>query len=146
MKEFNMKPLKGLEDLADDKYSIKQLNRINNGNTTPVSKQASYASRQKGGLTNKKTGHISNLGKKYGAINALKGGTTQEVRLLGAKAMAKKSSKIVLQYDLEGNFIKEWASIQECGRNGFSVSSICRCCNNKANQAKGFIWKYKNNS
>ena len=143
MKEFKEKKLKGIDELDDIKYSIQQLNRIENGNKTPVSKQASYESRQKGGLTNKKTGHISELGKKYGALNALKGGTTQEIRLMGAKAMAKKSSRIVLQFDLDGNFIKEWPSTQECNRNGFAASSVSKCCNGKLKKAYGFIWKYK---
>lgn len=53
-------------------------------------------------------------------------------------------SKPVLQYDLEGNFIKEWKSIMECGRNGFSDGNISSCCQGKRKKHKGFIWKYKN--
>ena len=55
-----------------------------------------------------------------------------------------KLSKPVLQYDLNGNFIKEWKSINECGRNGFNQGDICKCCNGKRKTAKGFIWVYKN--
>lgn len=57
--------------------------------------------------------------------------------------VAEKLSKTVLQYDLEGNFIKEWKSVTECGRNGFIQSDICKCCNGKLKTHKGFIWKYK---
>ena len=55
-----------------------------------------------------------------------------------------KRSKIVIQYDLNGNLIKEWKSINECGRNGFNQGDICKCCNGKRKTAKGFIWVYKN--
>ena len=56
---------------------------------------------------------------------------------------SKKKSKPVLQYDLEGNFIKEWESIAECNRNGFLQSKIILCCQKKQKTHKDFIWKYK---
>lgn len=55
-----------------------------------------------------------------------------------------KQKKKILQYDLEGNFIREWESIAECGRNGFLQSKITLCCQGKRKTHKGFIWKYKN--
>ena len=58
--------------------------------------------------------------------------------------ISQSQSKPVLQYDLNGNLIKEWKSINECGRNGFNQGDICKCCNGKRKTAKGFIWKYKN--
>ena len=54
-----------------------------------------------------------------------------------------KKSKIVYQYTLEGNFIKEWPSARECGRNGFNQSSVSACCRGELKTHKGFIWKYK---
>ena len=59
---------------------------------------------------------------------------------------SKKKSKPVLQYDLEGNFIKEWKSTRECGRNGFNQSVICKCCRKLEHykSAYGYIWEYKN--
>lgn len=56
-----------------------------------------------------------------------------------------KCSKPVLQYDLQGNFIKEWPSMMEAERNGFNSAHICLSCQNKPNHKthKGFIWKYK---
>lgn len=57
--------------------------------------------------------------------------------------ISQSQSKPVLQYDLNGNLIKEWKSINECGRNGFNQGDICKCCNGKRKTAKGFIWKYK---
>lgn len=57
--------------------------------------------------------------------------------------VSKKLSKTVLQYDLEGNLIREWASANECGRNGFNQSHITDCCKGKRKTHKGFIFKYK---
>ena len=54
--------------------------------------------------------------------------------------------KKVLQYDLEGNFIKEWDSVYEV-LNHFkksSYSSLYRCLVGKLNSAYKFKWKYKN--
>ena len=59
------------------------------------------------------------------------------------KQINGKKSKPVLQYDLEGNLIKEWLSAAECGRNGFHQAHIIDCCKGKYKQHKGFIWKYK---
>ena len=57
--------------------------------------------------------------------------------------MVEKQSKPVLQYDLNGNLIKEWKSISECGRNGFHIFCIYSCCNGKQKTHKGFKWSYK---
>lgn len=53
-------------------------------------------------------------------------------------------SKPVLQYMLNGEFVKEWASTREVERQtGFFQTNICSCCNGKYKQAYGYIWKYK---
>ena len=52
-------------------------------------------------------------------------------------------SKPVLQLSLSGDLIKEWPSIGECGRNGFSKGNVWACCNGKKPQYKGFLWMYK---
>lgn len=54
-----------------------------------------------------------------------------------------KKSKSVLQYDLEGNFIKEWKSTMECCRNGYNQGHVAECCRGERKTHKGFIWKYK---
>lgn len=54
-----------------------------------------------------------------------------------------KKSKSVLQYDLEGNFIKEWKSTRECGRNGFNQGNVAACCRGELKKYKDFIWKYR---
>lgn len=55
----------------------------------------------------------------------------------------RNKSKKVLQFSLSGEFIREWPSTSECGRNGFNYGHVCSCCNGKLKTHKGYIWKYK---
>ena len=66
----------------------------------------------------------------------------------GAAASAKKLSKKVLQYDLDGNFIAEHESLMSASRSvGKNNSgSISACCSGNQKKAYGFIWKYKENN
>ena len=57
--------------------------------------------------------------------------------------MIGKFCKIVEQFDKNDNFIKEWKSLTEIGQNGFCLSKVSLCCNNKRKSHKGFIWKFK---
>ena len=58
------------------------------------------------------------------------------------KRMAKTKSKKVLQFTLSGEFIREWESTRECGRNGFNHGNIVSCCNGKLPHYKGYKWCY----
>jgi hypothetical protein len=138
------KELPGLSHDELNELTNQYLTRVENGKQT-ITQNYCFEGRQKAGLKNKETGHIQNLGKKWGRVNALKGGTTQEIRLMGAQAMKEKSSIPVLQLSLDGILIKEWSSMNEAGRNGFNVSQISGICNNKPKMKthKGFLWKFK---
>ena len=66
------------------------------------------------------------------------------------KKIADKLSKPIVQLDLNGNFIKEWASIidvqRELGFKNGDISSVCRGAVRKGyirKTAYGFKWKYK---
>ena len=62
----------------------------------------------------------------------------------GIERMKKhQHNKYVLQYTLDGEFVREWESISEAHRNGFHRSHIIDCCRGKLKTHKGFIWKYK---
>jgi len=55
-----------------------------------------------------------------------------------------KSTKYILQYDLDGNLIKEWSNMAEIIDTGkYSNGNILRCCKNKRKTHKGFMWKFK---
>lgn len=50
----------------------------------------------------------------------------------------------ILQYMMDGTFIKEWDSIQDIQNNlGYKKSGICMCCKGKYKTSKGYIWRYK---
>lgn len=51
--------------------------------------------------------------------------------------------KKVYQFDLNGNFIREWKSTREASRNlNISHANISRCCNGIFNHSRGFIFRY----
>lgn len=54
-----------------------------------------------------------------------------------------KLSKKVLQFTLDGEFVREYPSEAECARNGFCQGHVSRCCRGERKSHKGFIFKYK---
>lgn len=56
----------------------------------------------------------------------------------------KKLSIKIKQYDLNGNYIKTWDSMNEAIRYYNNNTKICQCCKGKVNNACGFKWKYAN--
>jgi len=54
------------------------------------------------------------------------------------------NSKKILQFDLDGNFLKEWECIKYASIENFTKSSsIISVCKGKRFSAAGFIWRYK---
>ena len=54
-------------------------------------------------------------------------------------------SKAVLQYNLNGKFIKEYNSVTQAAKdNGFNQGAISNVCRGERYKAYGYIWKYKN--
>lgn len=49
----------------------------------------------------------------------------------------------ILQYDFEGNIVKEWDSANRASIDGFDPSSIIKCCKRKIKYHKGYVFKYK---
>lgn len=67
----------------------------------------------------------------------------QRQRLSDAhKGLESTKRKIILQFDLEGNFIKEWPSISKATE-VLHINNIIAVCKGKTKHAGGFIWKYK---
>lgn len=56
-----------------------------------------------------------------------------------------KKNKKIIQYNLNGEFIKEWKSLQEAEifLNVNNNTNISACCLNKQKTAWGYIWKFK---
>jgi len=58
--------------------------------------------------------------------------------------ISKSLQKPIEQYDLEGNFIKEWTSAKVAGETlNISNNGIGLCCRGKLKKSYGFVWKYK---
>jgi group I intron endonuclease len=58
--------------------------------------------------------------------------------------LSKYCVKPVLQYDLEGNFVKEWFSIsQACKALGLFTTNVSKSCKSQNKTVGGFYWKYK---
>lgn len=54
------------------------------------------------------------------------------------------AEKPVLQFTLDGEFIREWKSMTEAERQtGLSRHGIAKCCSGEFKQSKGYIWKWK---
>lgn len=62
-------------------------------------------------------------------------------RSLSMKGKIIKSPIPIIQYDLEDNFIKRWASLKEI--KPFHKGDIQACCINKQKTAGGYKWKYE---
>jgi group I intron endonuclease len=55
-------------------------------------------------------------------------------------------NKPIIQYDLEGNFIKEWPSAKTASKSNskWCYSTICKCASGGLKSSGGYKWKYKN--
>lgn len=54
-----------------------------------------------------------------------------------------KKQKKVNQYDLDGNFIKQWNSMKEAGETlNIHRQNISMCCRKIRNKTNNFIWRY----
>lgn len=75
----------------------------------------------------------------------------QRIDILGKKRPVEVVEKYiapkrkpVLQFDLEGNLIREWISTQEPSKKlGIPNANINRVLHGKRKQAGGYVWKYK---
>ena len=99
---------------------------------------------------NKKNNKVNNLEwntRSENELHAYKNGLAKpsnKQKQAVAKYAKENYSKKVVQYSLNGEFIKEWNSMHDVWRElGIRPSYICRCCKGLRNQTCGYIWKYK---
>ena len=61
------------------------------------------------------------------------------------KQLSTQPKKPVLQYNLDGEFMKEWSSPIDIHKEyGYNKSNIANVCRGVAKTCNGFIWRYKN--
>ena len=78
--------------------------------------------------------HIDN-NKNHNYLNNLKWITCRD-------NVRKGRNKPILQYDLDGNFIREWDCANDVGKE--VQSNIVACLKGRLKSAYSYIWKYKN--
>lgn len=60
------------------------------------------------------------------------------------KRAGEKTKRPIIQYDLDGNFIKEWKGTIDASKGlNIYVSNIWKCLNNQRKQTNNFIFRYK---
>jgi hypothetical protein len=89
--------------------------------------------------------NMTHLGKHFNVSKTTIKRKLEEYGLLNEfKTKFNFRAKSVLQYDIHGNFIKEWSSVVEA-KETLKISSIEKCANFKRKSAGGYVWRYKNN-
>lgn len=93
---------------------------------------------------NKHNNHVDNLEWCTHLYNMNYGNRNEKI--------SESLSKKVYQYTLDGEFVRDWKSSMECGRNGFNQTSVYACCIGgyfkkgkwiNITQHKGYIWSYE---
>lgn len=73
-----------------------------------------------------------------------KGENNNYKRYLEKTGLPHHASKTVIQYSLDGKFIREWVNARiSCIELGISYGAVNGCLNGKSKTSQGFIWKYK---
>jgi hypothetical protein len=94
-------------------------------------------------LSTPKIAKILGFGKKK-IWDSLKENNISKPKEVWKKQLSTQPKKVVLQYDLSGNFIKEWLGLDIIQKElVINKSNIANCCRGIAKSAGGYIWRYK---
>ena len=86
----------------------------------------------------------SHIGKNVGAKNPQYGKPKSPETIQRQYDSHRFQMRPVLQFDMEGNLVGEYCSINSAARHmGTSKQNIMCCLRKKSKSCKGFVWKYK---
>ena len=158
LKEVYLKTCYTQEELDEwEKYYIKLFNTLypngynltegGNGGVPCEETRRKISNANKGKLIGKKNPFY---GKHHSEENKIKWSEKKKGKHLSEELKRKlsksntngKCSKKVLQFTLDGEFIREWPSVMECSRNGYDFRNISACCRGERKSAYGFKWCY----
>jgi group I intron endonuclease len=159
LKKEDWKPLESywIEQFRQWGFNIQNKN---NGGGGPITHSEETRLKIKKKKKNKTRPHTVEWNKKIGIKqkNKSKPHNNQWNMNIGLSLLGKKqndstiekrrisNSKHIIQYDLKGNFIKEWDNGKIASKElNISYTSINHCCNNKTITSGGYIWKFKYN-
>jgi group I intron endonuclease len=72
------------------------------------------------------------------------GNTGKGMSETNKQLVSEQKSKPVIQYDLEGRFIKKWKSATQIEKElQYKRGNISRCCIKNKGTSNGYIWKFK---
>ena len=96
-----------------------------------------------GNKANNKMENLEKKTKSENQIHAIKHGLRKSSPLEGVFGADNPNSKRILQYNLNGEFIKMWDSISQASKAiGCSESTLASCLHGRIKSCKGFMWKY----
>lgn len=87
--------------------------------------------------------NLERVSKSENAIHAYKTGL-RKPPMQGRKGSQNARSKEILQYSIDGKYIRTWFGVSEAARAmGCTPASISGCINGKKRTIKGYIWRIK---
>ena len=127
-KEKLSKALTGIKRSEETKKKLSEIAKKRIGNKNPMyGKKQTKETREKIGNANR--------GRKL---------SKERIKYMRKNAIGKKK---INQYDLDGNFIKQWDSIKEAGRTlNIFPQNIGKVCRGQQKYAKGYLWRYANDN
>lgn len=148
--EVKQKYLKSRKYLPLSREIKDKISLANLGKTLSIESRQKISIANKGKIRSMETKQkLSNIfkGKPSGAKGKKWSDFAKKLVSLSRKGKPSTNQCPVLQYDKEGNFIKEWHNITEALKFynfGNNSGAISNCLNGRSKTAKGFKWKYKN--
>jgi group I intron endonuclease len=152
----HLKPIYNISPTAGNCLGIKRSNKtkqllrdINLGKKVTEETKKKISEGIKNSSTHKNAHNTDEYKEKMRALNlgennpmwgkGIKGETNH---MWGKFGKLHQRAKKISQYTKGGDFIRNWDSIADAARAGFSQSNISSCCAGKLTSAGGFIWKW----